>query len=40
VVLGDKDAGSTVKLATGSYTFFCSVGDHEQLGMKGTLRVR
>ena len=40
IVLGDKDAGATVKLAPGSYTFFCSVGDHEQLGMKGTLRVR
>ena len=40
VVLGDKDAGATVKLAPGSYTFFCSVGDHEQLGMKGSLTVR
>jgi len=40
IVLGDKDAGATVKLAPGSYTFFCSVGDHEQLGMKGRLTVR
>ena len=40
IVLGDKDAGATVKLAPGSYTFFCSVGDHEQLGMKGSLTVR
>jgi plastocyanin len=40
IALGDKDAGATVKLAPGSYTFFCSVGDHEQLGMKGSLTVR
>ncbi len=30
---------ATVKLEPGTYEFFCSVGDHEQLGMKGTLTV-
>jgi plastocyanin len=31
---------ATVRLAGGEYTFYCSVGDHEELGMKGDLRVR
>jgi plastocyanin len=38
-VTNGKDAAASVKLAPGTYTFYCSVGDHEQLGMKGTLRV-
>jgi plastocyanin len=48
---GGRDIGGTpafqggersvrLRLAPGSYRFFCSVGDHEQLGMKGSLRVR
>jgi plastocyanin len=31
---------ATVKLAPGKYDFVCTVGDHEQLGMKGTLTVK
>ncbi len=31
---------TTVKLAPGKYDFICTVGDHEQLGMKGTLTVK
>jgi plastocyanin len=34
-------SGSTrLNLEHGSYRIICSVGDHEELGMKGTLRVR
>jgi plastocyanin len=40
VITGGNDASATVKLQPGSYTFFCDVGDHAQLGMKGTLTVR
>jgi plastocyanin len=40
VITNDKDAGATVRLQPGSYTFVCTVGDHEQLGMKGELTVR
>jgi len=40
VITGGKDVTTTVKLQPGSYNFFCSVGDHAQLGMKGTLTVR
>jgi plastocyanin len=29
-----------IRLTRGDYSFICSVGDHEELGMKGTLRVR
>jgi plastocyanin len=29
----------TVRLAPGTYTFYCPVGDHEKDGMKGTLTV-
>jgi plastocyanin len=36
---GQTQSGS-VKLAPGKYDFFCSVGDHEALGMKGTLEIR
>ena len=33
--------GSTrLNLEHGSYRIVCTVGDHEELGMKGTLRVR
>ena len=31
---------ATVDLQPGEYTMICSVGDHEQLGMKGKLTVR
>ena len=31
---------ATVKLAPGQYDFVCTVGDHEQLGMKGKLTVK
>ena len=30
---------ATVKLASGTYDFLCTVGDHADLGMKGTLKV-
>ena len=30
---------ATVRLASGSYEFVCTVGDHAELGMKGTLKV-
>jgi plastocyanin len=40
VITGGNDATATVKLQPGAYTFFCSVGDHAQLGMKGTLVVK
>jgi len=30
---------ATVKLASGTYDFLCTVGDHAELGMKGTLKV-
>jgi uncharacterized cupredoxin-like copper-binding protein len=29
-----------VKLEPGRYEFLCTVGDHAELGMRGTLRVR
>jgi plastocyanin len=29
----------TLKLAKGTYTYYCSVPGHEQAGMKGTLKV-
>ena len=31
---------ATLHLKPGTYRFVCTVGDHEQLGMKGTLVVR
>src|SRR4051794_1859494 len=40
IITNGKDAGATVRLSPGSYTFVCTVGDHEQLGMKGELTVR
>jgi len=35
---GEKRSAS-VRLAPGTYEFLCSVGDHAELGMKGTLKV-
>lgn len=40
VITNGQDATTTVRLAPGGYTFVCSVGDHAQLGMKGTLTVK
>lgn len=37
---GGQTASATVKLAPGTYDFVCTVGDHEQLGMKGKLTVK
>ena len=36
---GDSQSG-TVKLAPGDYTFVCTVGNHEDLGMHGKLTVK
>jgi plastocyanin len=30
---------ATVRLASGTYEFLCTVGDHAELGMKGELKV-
>jgi plastocyanin len=35
---GEKRS-ATVRLASGTYDFLCTVDDHAELGMKGTLRV-
>jgi plastocyanin len=40
IIQGGQDAQTKVKLAPGSYTFLCTVGDHAQLGMKGSLSVK
>jgi plastocyanin len=52
VLRGDEEIGGTptlpagrtesgrLNLEHGSYRIICSVGDHEELGMTGTLRVR
>jgi plastocyanin len=37
---GGRTASGTVRLAPGAYQLVCTVGDHAQLGMKGTLEVR
>ncbi len=37
---GGKSATATVTLAPGRYRILCTVGDHAQLGMTGTLRVK
>ena len=34
-----EERSATVRLAPGTYRFVCTVGDHEQLGMKGELVV-
>ena len=40
VITEGKAATASVSLSAGRYEFFCSVGDHEKLGMKGRLEVR
>ena len=52
VIRGDEEIGGTptlpagqtesarLNLEHGNYRIICSVGDHEELGMTGTLRVR
>jgi plastocyanin len=48
---GGRDAGGTpafeggertvrLELKPGGYEFLCTIGDHAELGMRGTLRVR
>ncbi len=37
---GGKSATAIVDLAPGRYRILCTVGDHAQLGMTGTLRVK
>ena len=37
---GGKSEAFTADLKPGTYTFICSVGNHESLGMKGTLTVK
>jgi plastocyanin len=39
VISGGATAELTLNLKPGSYEFYCSVGDHEAAGMKGTLTV-
>jgi plastocyanin len=39
VISGGATAELTVNLEPGTYEFYCSVGDHEASGMKGTLTV-
>jgi plastocyanin len=34
-----ESRSASVRLATGTYEFICTVGDHAKLGMKGTLKV-
>jgi plastocyanin len=36
---GGESQSGKVKLAPGSYTFVCTVGDHADLGMRGKLTV-
>ena len=36
---GGETVEATVPLAPGDYEVFCSIGDHEKLGMKGQLTV-
>jgi plastocyanin len=37
---GGRTASGTVRLGPGRYRLVCTVGDHAQLGMNGTLEVR
>ena len=37
---GGETRGATLVLAPGSYRLVCTVGNHEDLGMTGTLEVR
>ena len=34
-----ESRSASVRLASGTYEFICTVGDHAELGMKGTLKV-
>jgi plastocyanin len=34
-----ESRSATVRLPKGTYDFLCTVGDHAELGMKGTLKV-
>ena len=37
---GDEERAGKVTLAAGEYELICTVGNHEQLGMTGTITVR
>ena len=37
---GGRSESARVELSRGGYEMICTVGDHEELGMIGTLRVR
>ena len=34
-----ESRSASVRLASGTYEFICTVGDHAELGMKGTVKV-
>ena len=36
---GIKTKSTEVRVERGSYEFICTVGDHAELGMRGTLKV-
>jgi plastocyanin len=38
--VGGESRSATLRLRPGRYEMVCTVGDHEQLGMRGTLVVR
>ena len=38
-IRGGDSASARVPLGPGKYEIFCSIGDHEKLGMKGELKV-
>jgi plastocyanin len=40
VITAGKTSTASLSLPAGDYEFFCSVGDHEKLGMLGELEVR
>jgi|SRR5215211_4826031 len=37
---GGRTRSATLRLQAGRYEFLCTVGDHAELGMRGTLQVR
>jgi plastocyanin len=39
-ILAGRSESTRLNLEHGSYSMVCTVGDHEELGMTGTLRVR